>query len=143
MAVRWLIKNKVTAGFGLALIVLVAVSVDSYQNLLNFRHSANSVAHTFEAKNKIGSLFSSLKDAETAQRGYLLTGDSQYLDPYQTALQAIDPDFQKLRELLRDNVQQQQRLNQLQPIVSLKLAELQQTIILRDGQIKPTLLYRS
>ncbi len=91
-----------TAGFGLALVILAVVSVDSYQNLLNFRRSANAVEHAFEVKNTIANLFSGLQDAETAQRGYLITGDDQYLAPYQTALKAIDPDFQKLQNLARD-----------------------------------------
>ena len=134
MAVQWFIKNRVTAGFGLALVVLVAVSVDSYQNLLGFRRSSDAVEHTFEVKNTIGNLLSSLKDAETAQRGYLITGDEQYLEPYVAALQAIDPDFKRLRDLTRDNVRQQERLDQIQPIMTSKLAELQQTIKLRRAQ---------
>jgi signal transduction histidine kinase/ActR/RegA family two-component response regulator len=134
MVVHWLVRNRVTAGFGLALVILVAVSVDSYQNLLSFRRSASAVEHTFEVKNAIGDLFSRLQDAETAQRGYLITGDNQYLAPYQAALKAIEPDLQKLRDLTRDNIRQQQQLDQLQPIIDAKLTELQQTVALRQVQ---------
>ena len=134
MVVQGLVRNRVTVGFGLALVILVAVSVDSYQNLLHFRQSASAVEHTFEVKNAIGDLFSRLQDAETAQRGYLITGDNQYLAPYQAALKAIEPDLQKLRDLTRDNIRQQQQLDQLQPIIDAKLSELQQTVALRQVQ---------
>ena len=102
--------------------------------MLSFRRSSDSVEHTFEVKNTIGNLLSSLKDAETAQRGYLIAGDEHYLEPYVAALQAIDPEFKRLWDLTRDNVQQQEQLDQIQPIISSKLAELQQTIELRRAQ---------
>ncbi|AFY33782.1 hypothetical protein [Calothrix sp. PCC 7507] len=46
MVFQWLIKNRVTAGFGLALVVLVVVGIDAYLNLLNYRKSADAVEHT-------------------------------------------------------------------------------------------------
>jgi signal transduction histidine kinase/CheY-like chemotaxis protein len=131
MAFQWLMRNRVTAGFGLALVILVTVGVDAYLNLLNYRKSADAVEHTLKVLNSLESVLSYLKDAETAQRGYLLTNDQQYLKLYESGRKQINPSLQSLRQLTQDNPNQQQRLNTLEPVVTAKLAELQKTITLR------------
>jgi methyl-accepting chemotaxis protein len=73
-----------------------------------------------------------LKDAETGQRGFLLTGEAPYLQPYEEARQNLATTLARLRELTRDNADQQQRLNALEPKVRDKLKELQKTVELRQ-----------
>ena len=75
-----------------------------------------------------------MKDAETGQRGYLLTGDDSYLEPYQAALGAISKAIGDLRVLTSDNVHQQSRIAEATPLVEAKLAELKRTIDLRRAQ---------
>lgn len=132
MTVRWLIKNKVTAGFGLALAVLAIVCLEAYFNLLNYKKAVALVNHTLKVQNSLESVFSSLKDAETAGRGYLLAGDEQYLEPYYQALKSIDPGLEELRRLTNDNPEQQHRLKSLNSLISAKLAVLQTTIALNQ-----------
>jgi CHASE3 domain sensor protein len=68
---------------------------------------------------------------QTGQRGFLLTGEDRYLEPFQGALKAIDRHIQNLRELTADNPDQQKRVNTLQTLTAEKLAELADTIALR------------
>src|SRR5581483_2768917 len=76
-------------------------------------------------------LLSSLKDAETGQRGYLLTNRESYLDPYNDARANIPGQLQELRRLTANSPRRQEQLGQIQRYVEDKLAELQQTIDLQ------------
>jgi signal transduction histidine kinase len=90
--------------------------------------SRSLVAHTRDVLAAAQLTLSHLQDAETGQRGYLLTGDSTYLEPYHAAANAIGTDTSRLRELTRDNAVQQRRLDELGPAIAGKLAELDSTI---------------
>jgi PAS domain S-box-containing protein len=90
--------------------------------------------HTHQVLEKVESLLSEMKDAETGQRGYLLTGDDRYLEPYNTALQAMPGEFQELRNLTSDNPRQQSRFENLRSLIDAKLAELKETIAVRRTQ---------
>ncbi len=78
-------------------------------------------------------LSSSLMDAETSQRGYLLTGDRAYLGPYKEALLQIPPALDRLVELAR-NPRQMERLNALRRTIDGRLQMLEETIAKREQQ---------
>ncbi|GAB3248966.1 CHASE3 domain-containing protein [Chitinimonas naiadis] len=82
----------------------------------------------------LGEIESLLKDAETGQRGYLLTGRESYLEPYMASLRKLAETQAILRRLTVDNPAQQQRLELLQKSMAIKLAELKSTIDLRREQ---------
>ena len=82
----------------------------------------------------LSELTSVLKDAETGQRGYLLTGDDTYLEPYRLADASIDNVIKQLRDLTADNPAQAHRLEQALPLIQSKMAELKQTIDLRRSE---------
>jgi CheY-like chemotaxis protein len=79
---------RVTTTRGLAVaigLLVVALLVDAAATIYNIREIATNVewvSHAHEVLAKLEAALSSLKDAETGQRGYLLTGDPAYLDPY-------------------------------------------------------------
>lgn len=76
-------------------------------------------------------IYSTAVDAETGQRGYLLTGEERYLAPYRQALRRVDQEREQLQSLLADDPAQQPRFQQMnQDIVGI-LAELRDTIELR------------
>lgn len=99
-----------------------------YDGLNKKNESAKWVAHTYEVILKSNQLLSEVKDAETGQRGYLLTGKPEYLTPYQNALNNILTDLDQLLALTTDNPQQQDNLNYLKQYVVEKLQLLQQTL---------------
>ena len=128
------VSKKVSAGFGLALIILVANIWVSYHNTLPFIATNNSVAHALEVLEEIESVLSNLKDAESGQRGYIITGEPSYLEPYQTVIEAIPQNIQALRQLTVDTPPQQQRLDILDPLITEKLTNSSETIVLRRNQ---------
>ena len=73
----------------------------------------------------------SIKDAETGQRGFLLTGEEKYLEPYQAAIRLVPAHATRLRELTADNAAQQGQLVRLDGLIGAKLSELATTIQIR------------
>ncbi|TLY58743.1 MAG: PAS domain S-box protein, partial [Gammaproteobacteria bacterium] len=79
-------------------------------------------------------LLAAATDSETAERGYVITGDESYLEPYQQAAAVVDGQARRLRELTADNRAQQQRLDSVVPLVTDRLANLRDVIELRRDQ---------
>ena len=96
-----------------------------------FADRERSTLHTQVVLERIESLVSLVKDAETGQRGYLLTGDESYLSPYNDAHHLIPVRVDELRKLTANNPSQQARIANLQRLLRQKLAELAQTVALR------------
>jgi CHASE3 domain sensor protein len=73
------------------------------------QESANGwVQHKLEVRERLARILSVLQDAETGQRGYLLTGDESYLDPFKRAMAEYDSDIEKLGAAVADNETQKQ-----------------------------------
>lgn len=83
--------------------------------------------HSAEVRRAEARLSRLIQEAETGQRGYLLTGDLTYLDPFTTARRELPAAEAELRYLTGDNAEQQARLDQLRPIIGEKVAELART----------------
>lgn len=88
--------------------------------------------HTRDVSVAANRLMSALKDAETSQRGYALSGDKSYLEPYLAVREQLDSEFQALRELTRIP-QAQVHLDALAPLMSAKLALLDKFIALQNN----------
>ena len=80
-------------------------------------------------------LLSTLKDAETGQRGFLLAGNPAYLEPYDAARQRLDADFKRLEQAPLPDNRRTAAIGRMQELALAKLAELGQTVELgRAGQ---------
>ena len=88
------------------------------------------VIHTHEVINQSEKLLSTMTDAETGQRGFLLTGDAAYLEPYHHGLTYTEETIQKLMTLTEDNPVQHERLSSINLLIKNKFSELKQTITL-------------
>jgi len=106
--------NRLTLLFGLpVLLLLVGVAVIAYRLALNERDQQNWIVHTYEVMNEARATLSSLQDAETGQRGYLLTGDQSYLEPYRNGRIAFERHLERFRSLTADNPDEQARAARL------------------------------
>ena len=128
------------AGLVVSLAILATVGWQSARSLRGMAAAEQWETHTRIVIQEFQRLLSTLQDAETGQRGYLLTGDENYLAPYQTALGLLQTNLTGLKQLTSDNASQQQRLASLGPLVSQKLAVLKQTVQLRRSQGLPAAL---
>ncbi|MEH2395726.1 MAG: response regulator [Nostoc sp.] len=126
--------KRVAGGFGLASAILVLIGVISYQNTRVLIDTKNQVQKTQEKINKLEELLSDMKDAETGQRGYILTGQESYLEPYQAVVGNIDQKIAELKDLIVDQPSQQQQFATLESLIAAKLAILKKTIYLRRNQ---------
>jgi methyl-accepting chemotaxis protein len=134
MVKNWTFGKRLAAAFGLAGLTLVVIAVVSYRNTYTLIDNDDWVTHTHQVRTELADLLSELKDAETGQRGYLITGDDAYLTPYESALRNIKGTFDDVRRLTSDNPDQQRRFDAISPLIDAKLAELKQTIDLRRTQ---------
>jgi signal transduction histidine kinase len=92
------------------------LSFTSY-NLVELYQASDWRTHTYQVLGELGLLQSSLTDVETGVRGYALTGQESFLEPYSRALPTVGKVLQSLRTLTLDNASQQRRLDALEPMV--------------------------
>jgi two-component sensor histidine kinase/CHASE3 domain sensor protein len=94
------------------------------------------ISKSYDIRQQARELMAALVDAETGQRGYLLTMDQQYLAPYRTADAALDATYRGLGELVADDALRAAEVAALQELIAEKRAEMQRTITLaEDGKI--------
>jgi len=121
-------KRNLFVGFGLSLSILVISSVASFVSIRSLIDSAQLVDHTNLVIQKLETTLSTLKDAETGQRGFLLTGKNEYLEPYTGARNKALQTIQEVRTLTIDNPPQTKSCDDLKLIVAQKMSVLQDNI---------------
>jgi methyl-accepting chemotaxis protein len=135
----WTFGKKVAGGFALSFLLLLAIGLVAFRSINSLTQTNELVVHTQDVIEHIAELLSLAKDAETGQRGYVITADETYLEPYQAAITRMPLVIQQLRQLTVNNASQQKRLDTLEPLIAAKLAELKQTIELRrKGDLEQT-----
>jgi two-component system sensor histidine kinase AtoS len=117
-----------TVGFALTLALLVVSAGLSYRNTRQLVDADGMVDHTHRVISLLEAVLSTLKDAETGQRGFIITQEDPYLQPYHEAVERVHDELNGLKELTSDNLGQQERLSLLEQKVSAKLDELDRTI---------------
>jgi CheY-like chemotaxis protein/signal transduction histidine kinase/CHASE3 domain sensor protein len=126
---------KTLFGFILAVTAVLTIALLSYQSLQATSASSKSLTQSVEVLGQFSAVLSTLKDAETGQRGYLLTGRESYLEPFSSAKAALPGEFNTLRGLLANRPQQTKRLKELESLAAQKMDELGETVDLkRAGQ---------
>jgi PAS domain S-box-containing protein len=121
-------------GFALSCAILALVGATSYYRLAELRHATQAVEHTHEVRTELERIQSLVVDAETGQRGFLLTGAVSYLEPLTAALAALPARLEALRRLTVDNPRQQTELAALESLIRRKSVELAATIAARESR---------
>jgi signal transduction histidine kinase/ActR/RegA family two-component response regulator len=109
-------------GFALLAVTVVAAIVLVQQQQRTYAW----VTHALRVENQLGVVLSHLQDAETGQRGYLLTGRADYLEPYRSATSRIDGDLAKLDSFVADNPRQVVAAQRLRGLATARLATLRE-----------------
>ena len=118
-------------GSGIVLAVLLAIGVVSYRSTTQLIESANRVTSTHKVLEDLQALNAQLYRLESIQRGFIISGKDRYLSIYETEAADLQKQFGIVRKLTTDNVDQQKSLAVLEPLIALRLAELQEGIQLR------------
>ena len=113
----WTIGQQLIPGLLAPLVMLVVLGTASFQSAEALLETNRTVTHTYQVLIAAEQLLSHFKDAETGQRGFLLTGKEEFLEPYTQALRSIDAEYERLQRLTDDNVRQEERLARLRPLM--------------------------
>ncbi len=122
------ILRNLQIGFGLSLLILIITSVASYSSIRNLLDGSQWVDHTDSVISELNSTLSTLKDAETGQRGYLLTGDTAFLRPYWGARERALENIAAIQGMTVDNPVQQANVKELHDVVANRMGILQEVI---------------
>ncbi|MGL5063055.1 MAG: CHASE3 domain-containing protein, partial [Microcoleus sp.] len=126
--------KKIVTGFGLAAAILAAVGWVSYRSLREQIKTSQQSIHSKNVSEKLESILSLISNAESGQRGYLLTGNERYLEPYRTAIENVEEEIRVLQELTVDRPEYQRQISTLEPLIIKELSLIQETIKLRTTQ---------
>ncbi|MEH2414918.1 EAL domain-containing protein [Nostoc sp.] len=130
------------ASFVIVVGILAGISIIYYQSLLDYKKDIQWVTHTYTVIENTKEVILQVNNAETEQRGYLLTGKQQYLQTYDIATDNIPKKLQVLRQLTRDNPNQQRRISIFGSLIAKKLDSLKITVNLATNNNLPLALRR-
>jgi CHASE3 domain sensor protein len=126
-------KAAVLIGIFLLLVLIIADAYSNSRNLKKLQANQGLKQQSAELQNEIAAVEVNLLDVEAGQRGYLLTGDTSYLERYTAATQQLPAHFARLRsELATRPDDERASESQLEKLTEAKLAEAQETIRLRQ-----------
>ncbi|MBO9661262.1 MAG: response regulator [Chitinophagaceae bacterium] len=130
------LSRRILLGFAVCVLILIAVAVFSFKNSERFVRASQMVAHTHEVMYEFDLVLASTLDAESAARGYIITGDPDHLTNYRAATTSAQQHLDKAEELTRDNPAQQENIGQLRPQLDLRRKNLDESIRQRNQDIQ-------
>jgi methyl-accepting chemotaxis protein len=122
------IGKRIALGFGLSLLVLLVLAAVSFQGANQLNDSTEGLVRARESSRLLREVRAQLVDAETGQRGFLLSGEDLYLKPYQDALSSLQDTLRLLRDALKTDPVQLERLGRLETLVQERLDRLAEGI---------------
>ncbi|HJV65453.1 MAG TPA: CHASE3 domain-containing protein [Geomonas sp.] len=133
---KWLsnlkIGKKLYAGFIAVNAIVVALVVIAYLNFSALGDANKMNVHTYKVLDNINNLLTALVNMETGERGYAITGNDNFLDPFHAGRRDFQKNFDEVKELTSDNPRQQERLARLQQMKeSWVSVDVEPTIALR------------
>ena len=120
--------------FGAAFLLLSVLTRLLYGDFERGKDRVHWIAHSYQVLNSIQGLRSILRDAETQEQGYLLTGDESYREPFELALREEQSAWQSLRLLTADSRAQRERLDAVDRLVVTLSSEFQTAMALRRSE---------
>jgi len=124
-------KTIINAGFAVALAILSVIGWFSYNEMSSLVESEQLERHSNAELREMVTLLSKLREVETMNRGFVITGDETYLEPYKASLDEIERRLLLLRSMAGDSLLQQKRVDSITPLIREKLAMVEETIDIR------------
>lgn len=119
------------AEFITALALLGGVVWFEWQHTTHMQETAKWVEHTEEVRFELSQLLSDLQDSETGERGFIITDNPDYLEPFEASLRTVAGRFSTVRALTSDNPRQQINCDALEPLINQKMAKSHANVDLR------------
>ena len=115
-------------GFGVSIIILIISSIASLTSITNLLSSAEKVNHSNLVAAQTGDILLTMVDAETGQRGFLITNDELFLEPFNGAFARASAVMDSLKILVKDNPDQLKNIPNLDSMVRRRFFLLTQLI---------------
>ena len=128
--------RKILIGFIACALVLVGVAIFSFKNSEKFVASNTLVNHTNQVLYEFEQILVSTLNAETGVRGYVISGENNYLNYFLSANTIANEHLNKLRELTKDNPNQQKNIEELQKELKIRFDNLNRAIELRKNSFE-------
>lgn len=129
-------KRNIIIGFGISLLLLILSSVASFVSIRSLVRSSGWVDHTYKVITELESINTLLLEIETMQRGFMLSGDPEYLESYQTNTASLQENIENVGQLTADNISQQRTNMELASVINARLRLLDEGIRLkRENQV--------
>ena len=125
------LAEKVTLAFVVGVVYLAVVGAIAYSSVFRFADTTERATRTHVVLRSLEETFSLVTGAETGSRGFVITGDARYLEPYRNAELTATKRLESLDTLIADDPRQDQRLEQLIPLVARRFAMLDESVRLR------------
>lgn len=121
-------------GFTMVVATLAVNALISYLNVRHLHANGLAVARTDAARLALASLMRMLADAETGQRGYVITGEASYLEPYQAAITQVEVSLSELAESFSEDAAQRHNFAELQRATRRAADLIHRNVIIRQQQ---------
>lgn len=122
---------KLIAGFALALGLLGLVTWLATSRIIRMQERAAAVAHTYEVQGSLKGILSLMQDVELGARGFALTGNPAFLEPFEAAVGRANGDFRSLCALTSGNPRQRINCDALAPLIAKRIGVAQAVVGLR------------
>ncbi len=130
---KWSIGRKIMAGYALALLVIVVIGVSTYRSTLNFTKIVALRRQSHAAIVHLEALLSDLKDVETGERGFVITGQDEYLDPYRDGEQSAFEHLEAVKTLLETESRYNATLDKLEATIRKQLETWHEIVAARNN----------
>lgn len=120
-------------GFGISIFILLLSSIASYISITKLNESTLQVDHTRDVLDAAENIISDLKDAETGQRGFYLTGKQSFLEPYERSLKSLPGSLARAKDLVKDNPIQVKRFDTLSVLIDNRVNILKSQVAIKNA----------
>lgn len=124
-------KLKIVLTFSLSIFILLTIGAYAYECTKEYKSSSEWVRHTQEVINEAQTTLLSVEDIETAQRGYIITGEEHFLIPYRDGVATLPKAHLRLYQLVHDNPSQRKLLAEINQLILQKTTFAERAITVR------------
>ncbi|TDD98446.1 response regulator [Flavobacterium cellulosilyticum] len=128
--------RKIVLGFIVSILVIFGVAIFSFKNSEKFVASNALINHTNQVLHEFEKILIYTLSAETGVRGYVITGDNYYLNYFSTSDTFVKQHLNKVKELTKDNLNQQNNIEELQNEIKIRFDNLNTAIALRKNNFE-------
>src|SRR5665213_3450557 len=127
------LTRNLIIGFGFSILLLLGSSVASYLSIRNLLNSSGWVTHTYKVISGLDEVVAPVRDAETAQRGFIISSDPAYLDPFHGAFQESLNALERVKNLTTDNSEEQENCEFLRQYINKRFLSMETLIDLKKS----------